>query len=90
MLFKIDYNICKVHEDICKMWIIKSPRLQIMACRLFGAKPLPEPLLAYCQVDPVEHILLKFHLKSNVFMLENWFENVICKMMAILSWPQMC
>ena len=26
--------------------------VQVMACRLFGAKPLPEPMLAYCQLDP--------------------------------------
>ena len=25
---------------------------QIMACRLIGAKPLPEPLLIYCQLHP--------------------------------------
>ena len=25
--------------------------VQVMACRLFGAKPLPEPMLAYCQLD---------------------------------------
>ena len=34
--------------------------LQIMACRLFGAKPLTEPMLPYCQIDPKEHISLKF------------------------------
>ena len=26
--------------------------VQIMACRLFGAKPLSEPMLAYCQLHP--------------------------------------
>ena len=26
--------------------------VQIMACRLFGAKLLPEPLPTYCQLDP--------------------------------------
>ena len=25
---------------------------QLMACRLFSAKPLPEPILIYCQLDP--------------------------------------
>ena len=28
-----------------------SALLQVMACRLFGAKPLPEPILNYCQLD---------------------------------------
>ena len=26
--------------------------VQVMARRLFGAKPLPEPMLIYCQLDP--------------------------------------
>ena len=30
-----------------------------MACRLFGAKPLPEPMPAYCQPDSWEQILMK-------------------------------
>ena len=29
-----------------------SVLLQIMGCRLFGAKPLPELMLAYGQLDP--------------------------------------
>ena len=27
-----------------------SPLVKIMACHLFGAKPLPEPMLSYCQL----------------------------------------
>ena len=33
-----------------------------MACRLFGAKPLPEPMLAYCQLDPWEQIYVEIEL----------------------------
>ena len=29
-----------------------SALVQIMACRLFGAKPLSKPMLGYCQLDP--------------------------------------
>ena len=29
-----------------------SALVQVMACRLFGAKPLPVAMLAYCQIDP--------------------------------------
>ena len=36
------------------------PLVQAMACRLIGAKPLPEPVLAYCQLDSWEHISVKF------------------------------
>ena len=34
--------------------------VRVMACRQFGAKPLPEPKLAYCQLDPWEHISVKY------------------------------
>ena len=37
-----------------------SSLVQAMACRLFGAKPLPEPMLAYCQLDSWEHISVTF------------------------------
>ena len=34
--------------------------IQIMACRLFGAKPLSKPMLPYCQVVPWEQTSVKF------------------------------
>ena len=33
---------------------------QVMACRLFSAKPLPEPMLVYCQLDSLEKVSVKF------------------------------
>ena len=59
--------------------------VQVMACRLFCAKPLPEPMMAYCQLDSWEKIseiwigiisisLKKMHLKMSS-----------AKMAAILS-----
>ena len=40
------------------------PRLlQIMARRLFGAKPLSVPMLGYYQLDLKEHISVKLYLK---------------------------
>ena len=41
--------------------------VQIMACRLFGAKPLSEPMLDYCKLDTCEHISTKFLSKYNNF-----------------------
>ena len=32
-----------------------------MACRLFGAKPLSEPILPYFHLDTEEDILVKFY-----------------------------
>ena len=34
-----------------RQWIW-SALVQIMACRLYGAKPLSNPMLGYCQLDP--------------------------------------
>ena len=41
----------------------ESALVQVMACRLSGAKPLPEPLLPYCQLDPCEQTSVKFESK---------------------------
>ena len=59
-----------------------------MACRLIGAKPLSEPMLDYCQLDPCEHIQWKFNQNTTTFFEENARENVVCEMASILSRPQ--
>ena len=41
--------------------------LQVMAFRLFSTKPLPEPMLTYCQLDPWTKTSLKFELKYEAF-----------------------
>ena len=38
---------------------IGSAIVRVMACRLFGTKPLPEPMLNYCQLDPYQQTLVK-------------------------------
>ena len=43
--------------------------IRVMACRLFGAKPLPEPMLAYCQLDPWEQTSVKFESSSFIKIL---------------------
>ena len=53
--------------------------VQVMTCRLFGAKPLPEPLLGYCQMDSWEQISVKFESEIYNFNQENAFENVVCQ-----------
>ena len=47
--------------------------------RLFGAKPLPEPLLDYCQLDSWVQVSLKFERNFIIFIQENAFENVFCQ-----------
>ena len=52
---------------------VGEPGHQVMTCYLFGAKPLPEPMLAYCQLDSWEQISVKFesefyHFQSRKFI----------------------
>ena len=61
-----------------------SALLQIMAYRLFGANPLPTPMLGYCQLDPWEQPSVKYQSKYKIFIHENAFENIVCDTAAIL------
>ena len=45
-----------------------SSLVQIMVCRLIGAKPLSEPMLDYCQLDPCEHISVKFNPTTTILL----------------------
>ena len=74
--------------DISMHWWTGSSLDQLMACHLFGSKPLSELMLPYCQLGPKEHISIRFIWNSEVFTQENAFENIICKMVAILSLPK--
>ena len=38
-------------SDACMRRLTSTPLDQIKACRLFGAKPLSEPMLTYCQLE---------------------------------------
>ena len=49
-----------------RQWIW-SALVQILACRLFGAKPLSKPMLVYCQLDPREQSSVKFKSKYKNF-----------------------
>ena len=56
---------------------IRSALVQVMACRLFGAKPLTDPLLTYCQLDSWEHISVNSNRNSVIFIQETAFEIVV-------------
>ena len=45
----------------------ESALLQIMACRLFRTRPLSEPMLVYCHLDPNEQTSMKFESKYKTF-----------------------
>ena len=54
----------------------RSTLVQVMACHLFSAKPLPEPMLTYSQLDPKEQTSVKFELKHTTF--HSWKCNRKC------------
>ena len=58
-----------------------STLVQVMAWHRTGAKPLPEPMLTYFL-----RITIQWNLNQNmiIFCQENAFENIVCKMSAIL------
>ena len=58
-----------------------------MACRLFGAKPLPETMLNFFLVNWTLRNKLQWNSNRNTifFIRKNAFENVVCEMVAILS-----
>ena len=58
-----------------------SVLVQIIACRLFGAKPLPDPMLTCCELHHYEQTFVKFKSKYKTFHSWKW----IWKMATILS-----
>ena len=50
-----------------RQWTWLLALVQIMACRLFGAKPLSKPILGYYQLDPYEQSSVKFPSKYKTF-----------------------
>ena len=60
---------------------IRSALVQIMACRLFGAKPLSKPMLGYCQLDPQRNS----NQNTKIFIHKSASEIIVCEMVAILS-----
>ena len=56
-----------------------------MACRLFGAKQLSNPMLPYCQLDTKEHISVKLLFRIQQFSFkEMHLKMPSAKMAAIL------
>ena len=59
------------------------------AYRLYSAEPLSRTMLKLSIEYPLEHTSVKFNRNiTEIFIQANAFENVVCKMMAILFRPQ--
>ena len=50
-----------------RQWTVSS-LVQVMACRLFCAKPLPEPVMVYCQLDSWQQVSVKFESEFYHFL----------------------
>ena len=61
--------------------------VQIVACLLSGTKPWSEPILQYSLHDPWKQLLVIFGSKYNNSQMQYVFENVVCKVTAIVSQP---
>ena len=73
------------------MYMRHQPRpslVQIMACHLFGAKPLSEPMLYYCQLDSLEQTSVKLYSKFKHFHSRKCIWKCCLEMSAILTCPQ--
>ena len=60
--------------------------VHVMACRLFGTKPLPEAMRVYMSIGPLGTNFRVIWIKiQKVLFIKNAFESVIREMAAILS-----
>ena len=59
-----------------------SALVQVMVCRLIDAKPLPDPVVTYCQLNKVQWNLIKIQKK---IIHENAYEYVVCEMAGGMS-----
>ena len=74
------------HYIYMRQWI-RSILVQIMACRLCGAKQLSQPMLAYCQSIGPLGTNWNFNQNTKLSIHKNAPKNIICEMVAILSGP---
>ena len=87
MTCRIRYNLTHIPPSAAyvRRWT-GCALVQVMACRLFGAKPLPEPMLGL-----IVNLSFRDELQWNVnrnrktFNPENALENVVCEVVAIVS-----
>ena len=59
--------------------------VQIIACRLFDAKPLSKSMLGYCQLNTMNKLQWNFNQNTKIFIHKKAYENIACEMAAILS-----
>ena len=77
-------NLSPPSAAYMRQWIVTA-LVQMMACRLFGAKPSSKPMLGYCRFDLRNKLEWNVNQNTKLFIHKNASENIVCKMAAILS-----
>ena len=70
------YNSSPPSAACMRQWT-RQASVQIMACRLFGAKPLPKPMLTFCQLIHRNKLQWNVNQNTKLFINENAYENVV-------------
>ena len=70
IIIHIRFNSSPPSAAYMHQWI-GSALVQIMACRLFGAKSLSKPMLDYCWLDPSNKLQWNFNRNSYICIQEN-------------------
>ena len=78
------FNSSPPSATYMSQWIW-SALVLIMVCRLFGVKPLSEPVLGYCQLNSWEQISVKFEWEFYHFHSRKCFWNC-----CLPKWQPFC
>ena len=87
---KLSWLLWSTHWGPVTHICISNTNQHCFRCRLFGTKPLSEPMWPYFNyVHTIRNIFQwNFSWNSKDFIQENELKNFVCEMAAILSWPQ--
>ena len=66
-----------------RQWV-GSYLVQVMTFRLFGAKPLPEPMLDYCQLDSSKQISKKFESEFSIISFKKMHLKMSSAKLAVI------
>ena len=94
------YELLKINSSLpwnpYVHWWTESSFVEVVACRIFGTKSLPEAMLIHYQSEPVELNYFFFNSKSNLY-IEETFQNVVCNVFSFLygqgvqfTWNTLC
>ena len=84
----ISFNVLRPGDTYMCHWT-GSSLVHVMACRLVGAKPLPEAMMTYCQLEHWENRFSEVVIRIKIFLVEKLrLEMSSAKVAAILFRPQ--